>query len=209
MGQADLTGATLNVRPKSVDRRPRPSPLAPRPGAVAAAALMAGPGGAIATPGARLGRGVEATWQPTGAPEKTIQQMEENLKQSQSPSVEDLNLALRLYRRLLLRLVAILVLGLAAIVGLSYLGTYLAPPYGLYVFGESLSTWGLVGLLVLLIAECWWEGRALGRALQDPILLRSPISALLSGLTVVAQRANAMNMEWSGFLGPLRPRRGQ
>lgn len=133
--------------------------------------------------------------------------MEENLQQSQSPSVADLNLALRLYRRLLLRLVAILGLGLAAIVGLSYLGTYLAPPYGLYVFGEALSTWGLVVLVVLMLAECWWEGRAVGRALRDPILLRSPVTGLLSGLGVVAQRANAMGMEWGAFLGPLRPRR--
>ncbi len=130
--------------------------------------------------------------------------MEQNLEQS---SVEDLDLALRLYRRLLSRLVALFVLGFAAVVGLSYLGTYLAPPYGLYVFGESLSTWGLMLLVALLIAECWWEGRAVGRALQDPILLGSPIIGLLSGLGVIAQRANAMGMEWSGFLGPLRPRR--
>ena len=130
--------------------------------------------------------------------------MEQNIEQS---SVEDLDLTLRLYRRLLLRLVMFFVLGMAAVVGLGYLGTYLAPPYGLRVFGQDLSTWGLMVLVVLLIAECWWEGRAVGRALQDPILLRSPILGLLSGLGVVAQRANAMGMEWSGFLGPLRPRR--
>ena len=129
--------------------------------------------------------------------------MEQNIEQS---SVEDLDLTLRLYRRLLLRLVVFFVLGMAAVVGLSFLGTYLAPPYGLRVFGQDLSTWGLMVLVVLLIAECWWEGRAVGRALQDRILLRSPILGLLSGLGVVAQRANAMGMEWSGFLGPLRPR---
>ena len=132
--------------------------------------------------------------------------MEPNFEQSQS-SVEDLNLALRLYRRLLLRLVLIFVLGFAAVIGLSFLGTYLAPPYGLYIFGESLSTWGLIVLVVLMLAECWWEGRAVGRALQDPILLRSPMVGLLSGLSVVAQHANAIGMEWSGFLGPLRPRK--
>ncbi len=130
--------------------------------------------------------------------------MEQNIEQS---SVEDLDLALRIYRRLLLRLVVLFVLGMAAVVGLGYLGTYLAPPYGLRVFGQDLSTWGLMVLVVLLIAECWWEGRAVGRALQDPILLRSPIIGLLSGLGIVAQRASAMGMEWSGFLGPLRPRR--
>ena len=134
--------------------------------------------------------------------------MEENLTQSQ-PSVAELNLALRLHRRLLLRLVAIFFLGLAAVVGLSYLGTYLAPPYGLYLFGESLTTWGLIALLVLIIAECWWEGRCIGRALRDPLLLRLPLVGLMSGLGVIAQRAHALGMEWSGFLGPLRPRRGR
>ena len=107
--------------------------------------------------------------------------MEQNLEQS---SVEDLNL-----------------------VGLSFLGTYLAPPYGLYIYGESLTTWGLIVLVALLIAECWWEGRAVGRALQDSTLLGFPVVGLLSGLSVVAQRANAMGMEWSGFFGPMRPRR--
>ena len=131
-------------------------------------------------------------------------QMEQNLEQS---SVEDLNLALRLYRRLFFRLVLLFVLGSPALVGLSYLGTYLSPSYGLYIYGESLSTWGLIVLVSLLIAEFWWEGRSIGRALDDPILLGSPVIGLMSGLGVIAQRANALGMEWSGFLGPLRPRR--
>lgn len=130
--------------------------------------------------------------------------MEQELQQS---SVEDLNLALRLYRRLMLRMVVIVVLGFAGVIGLGYASSYLSPPYGLYIFGQDLSTWGLVVLLVLLVAECWWEGRAVGLALHDPVLLRLPIIGLLSGLGVVAQRANAMGMEWSGFLGPLRPAR--
>ena len=130
--------------------------------------------------------------------------MEQNLEQS---SVEDLNLALRLYRRLFFRLFLLFFLGFPAVIGLSFLGTYLSPPYGLYIYGESLSTWGLIVLVTLLIAECWWEGRAVGRALHDSILLGFPVVGLLSGLSVVAQRANNMGMEWSGFFGPLRPRR--
>lgn len=120
-------------------------------------------------------------------------------------AVEELNDALRLYRRLLFRLVAIFVLGLAGCWGLSLLGTYLSPPYGVYIFGESLSTWGLLAIVVLLIAEMWWEGRQIGRILNDPVLMTSPIVSLISGLTVIAQRARAMGMTWSGFLGNLRP----
>ena len=123
-------------------------------------------------------------------------------------SVDELNLALRLYRRLMLRLVLIVVLGFAAVFALGALGTALAPPYGLYVLGWDLGTWGLVILVALLIAELWWDGRAIGRALNDPVLLGFPVIGVLSGLGVIAQRANAMGMEWSGFFGPLRPVRG-
>lgn len=122
-------------------------------------------------------------------------------------SIEKLNLALRLYRRLLFRLVGIVVLGFAGVIGLSYVGDLVSPPYGLYIFGESLSTWGLTVLLILLIGEIWWDGRAIGRLLSDPVLLYVPVIGIMSGLNVIAQRANAMGMEWSGFLGPLRPAR--
>ena len=150
------------------------------------------------------GRGyepIEAAWQREALGNN---QMEPNLAPS---SVEDLNLALRHYRRLLRRSVVLFVVGLAAVVGLDFLGTYLAPPYGLYIFGQDLSTWGLTVLLVLVVAECWWEGRAIGRALDDPNLRRFPVVGLMSGLTTIAQQAKALDMEWSPFLGPLRPRR--
>lgn len=120
-------------------------------------------------------------------------------------TVEELNLALRLYRRLMARLPAILILGFAAVLALSRLGTWLSPPYGLYLLGEDLTTWGLIAVLALLFAELWWEGRQIGRALNDPALSSSPITGLMSGLGVIAQRANAMGMEWSGLFGPLRP----
>lgn len=120
-------------------------------------------------------------------------------------TVDELNLALRLYRRMLVRLLAILVLGFAAVLALGRLGTWLSPPYGLYILGEDLLTWGLIGVLALLFAELWWEGRQIGRALNDPALMSSSVAGLMSGLGVIAQRANAMGMEWSGFFGPLRP----
>ena len=120
-------------------------------------------------------------------------------------SVEDLNQALRLYRRLLVRLPLILVLGFAAVLGLSKLGTFLSPPYGVYILGQGLETWGLLGLLALLFAELWWEGRRIGQALNHPGLQDSPIAGLLGGLGVIGERAAEIGME-PGFLhGPLRP----
>lgn len=120
-------------------------------------------------------------------------------------SVEELNLALRLYRRLLVRLPLILVLGFAGVIVLSRLSTVLSPPYGVYLLGQGLETWGLLGLLALLFAELWWEGRQIGKALNHPGLLDSPIAGLLSGLHVIGERAAGIGMEPGFFHGPLRP----
>lgn len=128
--------------------------------------------------------------------------MNQSLDQS---SVEELNLALRHYRRLGLRLAAFLILGFPMMLGVVHLNTWLSPPYGVYILGEDLVTWALLALLALLFAEFWWEGRQIGRALNDPTLLSSPVASLLSGINVIARRANAMGMEWRGFFGPLRP----
>lgn len=121
------------------------------------------------------------------------------------PSVADLDEALRTYRRLAVIVPVMVIGGIAAVIGLSYLGTYLAPPYGVYYLGWRLSEWGLVGLLVVLVLYLWTTGRKLGRLLDDRTLLAFPIIGILSGLSVVAQHANARGLEWSGFLGPLRP----
>lgn len=55
-------------------------------------------------------------------------------------SVEDLNAALRVFRRLPLELLGFLILLPIVGVGLSWLSSALAPPYGLYIFGEGLVT---------------------------------------------------------------------
>ena len=120
-------------------------------------------------------------------------------------SVEELDLALRLYRRLLVRLLLILVLGFAGVIGLAKLSTILSPPYGVYFLGQGLVTWGLLGLLALLFAEFWWERRQIGKALNHPGLLDSPVAGLLSGLAVIGERAAAIGMEPGFFHGPLRP----
>lgn len=120
-------------------------------------------------------------------------------------SVEDLNAALAVFRRLPLELLGFLILLPAVVFGLSQLGTAIAPPYGLYVFGWSLGTWGLLIMLALLFGLLWWRGRQVGRLLNDRDILASPVMNLLSVPGVMARRAQALGMEWSGFYGPLRP----
>ncbi|WP_338665756.1 hypothetical protein VQH23_11380 [Pararoseomonas sp. SCSIO 73927] len=122
-------------------------------------------------------------------------------------SVEDLNAALRIYRRLPLELLGFLLLLFASLIGLSWLSTAISPPYGVYILGQGLVTWGLLLLLALLFGLFWWRGRQIGQLLDDPVLTGSPVTFLLSGTGIIAERAKAMGMEWSGFYGPLRPRR--
>lgn len=122
-------------------------------------------------------------------------------------SVEDLNAALRVFRRLPLELLGFLILLPIVGIGLSRLGMALSPPYGLYIFGQDLVTWGLLLMLGLLFGLFWWRGRQVGRLLNDPDILASPVMSLLSVPGVLAERAQALGMEWSGFYGPLRPRR--
>lgn len=121
------------------------------------------------------------------------------------PTVEDLDVALRIYRRLLPVLLAIVVGGFAAVIGFSHLGTWLKPPYGLRIMGWTLTEWGLVLLVVGLLAFLWIAGRKLGHLLDDHTLRTMPVVGILSGLQVIAQHAHARGMEWSGFFGPLRP----
>ena len=122
-------------------------------------------------------------------------------------SVEDLNEALRTIRRMLLEMLALVVLAPIVLVGLSKLGTAISPPYGLYILGWDLVTWGLLLTLALLLGGMWWRGRQVGRLLNDPGIQAAPLMSLLSTPGVLAERAKALGMEWSGFYGPLRPRR--
>jgi hypothetical protein len=122
-------------------------------------------------------------------------------------SVEDLNAALRVVRRLHLELLGFLILLPIVGIGLSWLSTALAPPYGLSIFGQGLVTWGLLLTLALLFGLFWWRGRQVGLLLHDPAILASPVMSLMSVPGVLAARAQALGLEWSGFYGPLRPRR--
>ena len=120
-------------------------------------------------------------------------------------SVEDLNTALRLYRRLLLRMMLIVLCGFVGAVLLSKLGSALSPPAGVSILGQGLGSWGLLATLLLLLGELWLDGHAIGKALNDPLLKSLPPLGIMSGMTLIAQRAVALGMEWSGLLGPLRP----
>ncbi|WCS27875.1 ABC transporter ATP-binding protein [Methylobacterium sp. NMS14P] len=124
-----------------------------------------------------------------------------------SVSVEDLNAALRVVCRLPLELLGFLILLPIVCIGFSWLSTAIAPPYGVYIFGEGLVTWGLILMLALLFGLFWWRGRQIGLHLHDPDIVASPVMSLLSVPGILAERAQAVGMEWSGFYGPLRPRR--
>ena len=110
------------------------------------------------------------------------------------PSVEDINRALRLLRRMLARIALIFVGGLILDVIL-------------FQFSGALGEFGLIALLVALIAEVWIDGRAIGHAIGDSTLKAMPLLAMLSAPQAIAQRADAAGMEWTGFFGPLRPKR--
>lgn len=124
---------------------------------------------------------------------------------AQASTVEELNEALRLYRRLLKRLALIVVVGVIAVAVLAQLSMALNPPYGVYIMGEGLATWGLIGLVVAMAAQLWIDGRALGKVLNDPAMKTFPVLAAMTAVTLIATRANAMGMTWTGFFGPLRP----
>lgn len=122
-------------------------------------------------------------------------------------SVEDLNAALRVYRRLPLELLLFLVVLAGSLILLPMLSTALSPAYGVYLFGMGLTEYGPMLLLAALYGLFRWRGRQVAQALNDPGMLAAPVAGLLSGQSVIAERANAMDMEWSGFFDPLRPRR--
>lgn len=122
-------------------------------------------------------------------------------------SVEDLNAALRVYRRLPLELLLFLVVLAGSLILLPMLSTAMSPPYGVCLFGMGLTEYGLMLLLAALYGLFQWRGRQVAQALNDPGMLAAPVAGLLSGQSVIAERANAMDMEWSDFFGPLRPRR--
>ncbi len=140
------------------------------------------------------------TTQPNSGPHAN-----EHRPTADRPSVEDLGAALRIYRRCLPVLLVILIGGFAAVIGFSHLGTWLAPPYGLRIMGWTLTEWGLVLLVVGLLAYLWVTGRKLGDLLNDHTLRSMTIVGILTVLHVIAQHAHARGLEWSGFLGPLRP----
>lgn len=119
-------------------------------------------------------------------------------------SVEELNQALGIYRRFCIELLGIFILIPLVLLGMSRLSSALAPPYGLYFLGWDLTTWGLLAVLALMFGLFWLRGRQLATILHGPGMAGSPFWMVLNGIGVIAERAEQIGMEWSGFLGPLR-----
>jgi hypothetical protein len=110
-------------------------------------------------------------------------------------TVERVDTALRLYRRMLGRAGLIVLVGLVAALVVGRL------------LGQGAATTLLIATLVALVAEIWIDGRAMGRALDDRVLLTMPLVGFISAPTILAQRAVALGMEWGPRFGPLRPAR--
>jgi hypothetical protein len=123
-------------------------------------------------------------------------------------TVDDLNLALRLLRRIFWRTFLILALGIIASIVLNWI-SYQIREYGaVYIAGASLPEWAMMVTLVVMIAELYWDGRKVGRVLQDPLMMWLPALGLMSAPAVIAQKAAPLGMRPGLFLGSLRPKRG-
>jgi hypothetical protein len=120
-------------------------------------------------------------------------------------TVDDLNLALRLWRRLMLRIFAIAFFGLIGAFFVDTLSYEIDPPYGLHFAGMRLEDWWWTGVVVILIMETYWDGRKIGRIMGDPVMMTFPAMGMLSVITTISQKAAAMGMTSSRFLGPLQP----
>ena len=120
-------------------------------------------------------------------------------------TVDDLNLALRLLRRMFLRMFVIFALGIVASIVLNWISHQISE-YGVYFAGTGLPEWGMMATLVIMIAELYWDGRKVGRILQDPLMMRSPATGFMSAPAVIAQKAAPFGMKPGPFLGPANRR---
>ncbi|MBV8769226.1 MAG: ABC transporter ATP-binding protein [Hyphomicrobiales bacterium] len=119
-------------------------------------------------------------------------------------TIDELNLALRLMRRLLLRVFAIGTLGIVAAIAFAWAVRQITPS-GFHFVGFSSDDLGMVVVFVLVFAEIFWDGRKVGRALRDPMMARMPVLLMMSMGTTVAQKAAELGMKPGPFFGPLRP----
>jgi hypothetical protein len=120
-------------------------------------------------------------------------------------TVEDLNRALQLFRRILRRILVILILGIAGSIVLNLIGEKINPPFGIHLGGMGVAEWVLVVALIAMIVELYWHGRRIGRLINDPIMKSMPALGLMSVGAVIAQNAAAKGMKPGFFMGQLRP----
>ncbi|MBV8962832.1 MAG: hypothetical protein JOY67_06350 [Hyphomicrobiales bacterium] len=119
-------------------------------------------------------------------------------------TIDELNLALRLMRRLLLRVFAISTLGIVAAIAFAWIVRQITP-YGFHFAGFSSDDLGMIVVVVLVIAEIFSDGRKVGRVMRDPMMMRMPVLLMMSMGTTVARKAAELGMKPGPFFGPLRP----
>jgi hypothetical protein len=121
-------------------------------------------------------------------------------------TVDDLNMALRLLRRIFRRAFLIFAVGIIATIVLNWISHQISE-YGVRIADASLPEWALMATLVVMIAELYSDGRKVGRVFQDPLMMWLPALGLMSAGAVVAQKAALLRMRPGMFFRPLRPKR--
>jgi hypothetical protein len=120
-------------------------------------------------------------------------------------TVDELNRALHLGRLMFFGIFAIVFGGFALSIAFAIIGNQFNKPYGLYIGGQGLGTWGLVFTLVALIVYMYWIGFKIGKVLRDPVMFLIPGLGIMLMGQVVTQRAKELNMKPGFLMKPLRP----
>jgi len=120
-------------------------------------------------------------------------------------TVEELNAVLRLGRRMAIGMYSIIPIGFVLALILAIVGNQFNKPYGLYIAGEGLGTWGVGFTFIALLLDMYWIAFKLAKALRNPIIFVMPLFGIMLTGTVVTERAKKLNMKPGFFMGPLKP----
>ncbi len=117
------------------------------------------------------------------------------MKDNSPLSLEELECARLLMRRLFLRIVSIAVLGGTATLVLSLYGRQIVPPDGLSLAGVGLPGWSVILTVIVLAVEMRMDMGKLRRLLKEPAL------RLYNVAGVLAEKARVAGFQKTGVWG--------